>query len=236
MGTIEALSSWVERRRALRVPVRGVVVFHPSSDGDAAPEAPLHGQLENLSQSGALVNLASRPSETATLDIELRLPASDGSGWVSAHTVRVEQGGARSGGWRIAVAFDRVDARMRLAIEQTITAALAAARRRPILVIDDHVARRASLIDRLAERGMTPLAPKTPLDAIDLLTRSQLHVSVCMLAPGFGVPSTDLAAILSDSFPWITTEEITDDLEATTTRALDAWATTPVARIGAAVG
>ncbi|MBA3452482.1 MAG: hypothetical protein H0T42_05225, partial [Deltaproteobacteria bacterium] len=52
---------------------------------------------------------------------------------------------------------------------------------------------------------MTPLAPATPLDAIDLLTRAELHISVCLLAPGFGVGSTDLATSLSDSFPWVTT-------------------------------
>ncbi|HLL24854.1 MAG TPA: hypothetical protein VK427_22125, partial [Kofleriaceae bacterium] len=77
--------------------------------------------------------------------------------------------------------------------------------------------------------------PRTPLEAIELLTRAQLHVSVCMLAPGFGVPSTDLASILSDSFPWITTAEITDDLEETSSRALRLWASTPVARLGGAI-
>jgi hypothetical protein len=72
--------------------------------------------------------------------------------------------------------------------------------------------------------------------AIDLLSRSQLHVSVCMLAPGFGVASsTDLATILSDSFPWVTTAEISDDLEDTAERAVRAWAETPVARLGVAI-
>jgi hypothetical protein len=215
----------VERRGALRVPVRGVAVLH-------ADEGPLHGTLENLSQGGALLSVASRRELTAgTFDVELRL--ADVSGWVTARTVRAEPAAKR---WRIAVAFDRVDPATREAIEQTITAALAAAQRRPILVIDDRVERRTSLIERLSHRGMTPLAPKTPLEAIDLLTRAQLHVDVCLLAPGFGVPSTDLAAVLSDSFPWVTTTEISDDLDATAGRAIDAWHMTPVARLGAAIG
>lgn len=222
------LASGAERRGALRVPVRGVAVFHSSQTN-----GPLHGSLENLSQSGALVNVASKPGESTTLDVELRLPAPDGNGWVSARAVRVEAAGKR---WRVAVAFDRVEPAMREAIDATITAALSAARRRPILVIDDRTERRASLIERLFDRGMTPLAPKTPLEAIDLLTRSQLHVSVCLLAPGFGVPTTDLAAILSDSFPWVTTTEISDDLEATAGRAIEAWSATAVARIGTAIG
>lgn len=216
-----------ERRGALRVPVRGFAVLH-AEDGPG----PLHGSLENLSRSGALLAVASRPPH-ANLDLELRL--SEGDGWVTARTVRIEPPRAQRGRWKIAVVFDRVEPAIRAAIDSAIEHALAAAKRRPILVIDDQKDRRASLITRLVREGMTPLAPKTPLEAIDLLARAQLHVSVCMLAPGFGVPSTDLATILSDSFPWVTTAEISDDLDDTTSRAIAAWAETPVARLGGAI-
>jgi PilZ domain len=219
-----------DRRCALRVPVRGFAVLHAENG-----PGPLHGSLENLSQSGALVNVASKPPE-ANLDLELRL--SEGDGWVTARTVRIERANpaTQRGGWRIAVMFARVESQMRAAIDSAISHALSAAKRRPILVIDDHVDRRTSLITRLASEGMTPLAPKTPLEAIDLLTRSQLHVSVCMLAPGFGVATHDLASILADSFPWVTTAEIDDDIDATTSRAVTAWGATPIARIGLAIG
>jgi hypothetical protein len=215
----------VERRRTLRAPVRGVAVHH-------AAEGPLHGALENLSRGGALVNIACAPSRTReglaeeTHELELRL--SEGCGWVVARTVRLEPAAKR---WRLAVSFDRVDATIGAAIDAAIGSALSAAARRAILVIDDRADRRASLIDRLSNRGMTPLAPRTPLEAIELLTRTQLHVSVVLLAPGFGVASAELAALLADSFPWVTTTEITDDLEATTGRAVDAWAETPIARL-----
>ena len=56
MGDTESGS---ERRRAMRVPVRGTVVLR---GGDKA----LHGTLENLSQSGALVQLSAVP-ESGTL-------------------------------------------------------------------------------------------------------------------------------------------------------------------------
>jgi hypothetical protein len=207
-----------ERRRTLRVPVRGVAVLYASG-------GPLHGMIENLSQGGALVGVASRPLEQA-LDMEIRL--AEGSGWVVARTVRAEPHGRQ---WRIAVAFDRVDDSLREAIDASITSARGAARRRPILVIDENSDRKRDLISRLSDRGMTPLAPKTPLEAIDLLSRSQLHVGVCLLAPSFGVPSTDLRAVLTDSFPWVSVAEITDDLEATTHHAIDTWYTTPIARI-----
>ena len=209
----------------MRVPVRAVAVVHSRQDG------PLHGMLENLSQSGALVSV-SGPIPDATVDVELRLV--DGPGWVTARTVRMQPVPA-SRRWQLAVAFDRVPPDMRDAIEATILSAMSAARRRPVLVLDDQAERRSQLIARLAARGMTPIAPRTPLEAIDLLTRSQLHVDVCMLAPGFGVPSNDLAQVLSDSFPWVTTALITDDIEATATRAIAAWETTPVARLGVAI-
>jgi PilZ domain len=206
-----------ERRRALRVPVRGVAVLYGSS-------GPLHGMIENLSHGGALVSVASRPLEDE-LDIELRF--AEGSGWVSARIVRAQPG---LPGWQIAVAFDRVDDSLRTAIEASIASARGAALRRPILVIDENSDRKRDLIARLSNRGMTPLAPKTPLEVMDLLSRSQLHVGVCLLAPGFGVLSNDLRAVLSDSFPWVSVAEITDDLEATTHHAIDTWYATPIAR------
>jgi len=207
-----------ERRRALRVPVRGGAVLYGSS-------GPLHGMIENLSQSGALVSVASRPLEEV-LDIELRL--AEGGGWVVARIVRAQPAAL---GWLIAVAFERVDDSLRAAIDTSITSARGAAQRRPILVIDENSDRKRDLIARLSNRGMTPLAPKTPLEVMDLLSRSQLHVGVCLLAPGFGVPSNDLRAVLSDIFPWVSVAEITDDLEATTHQAIDTWNATPIARV-----
>src|SRR5690606_12728528 len=109
-----------------------------------------------------------------SLDVELKLGHE--TGWVSAHTVRIERTARR---WRVAVQFDHVNDQMRAAIESAIEHALRAAQRRPIMVIDDRPARRVNLATRLAARGMTPLAPRTPLEAIDLLTRTQLHVNVC---------------------------------------------------------
>ncbi|MBA3502445.1 MAG: PilZ domain-containing protein, partial [Deltaproteobacteria bacterium] len=151
----------------MRVPVRGFAVLHAENG-----PGPLHGSLENLSQTGALVNFASKPPD-ANIDLELRL--SDGDGWVTARTVRVERvnQNTQRGGWRIAVAFERVEPAIRAAIDTAINHAISAAKRRPILVIDDQAQRRSSLIERLVNEGMTPIAPRTPLEAIDLLTRSQ---------------------------------------------------------------
>jgi len=213
-----------ERRRAMRVPVRGHVVFH-------AALGPIPATLENLSRGGALVRIGSTP-EAAELELELRLV--DGSGSVRARTVRVEP--APDGGVRLAVEFERVAPTMRAVIEASISSALAAARRRPILVIDDQQPRRSRLIAALAKAGLTPFAPQTPLEAIELLTRAQLQVSACLLGSGFGVPTAELAAMLSESFPWVTTTEITDDLRSTLDRVIETWAQPPVARVDAAIG
>jgi len=212
------LASWSERRSALRVPVRGVAVFY-------AEDGAMHGTIENLSSSGALFSVVGVPFEES-IDVELKL--GDETGWVSAKTVRIERTARR---WKIAVQFDRVDPNMRAAIDGAIDHALRAAQRRPILVIDDRPSRRVNLATRLAARGMTPLAPRTPLEAIDLLTRTQLHVNVCLLAPSFGQSVDELRALVSDSFPWVTTAEISDDVELTVDRALEAWSGTDVARI-----
>jgi PilZ domain len=213
---------WSERRRALRVPVRGVAVLY-------AEDGATHGTIENLSSSGALVSVAGVPRDQA-LDVELKLGVD--SGWVTARTVRVERTAKR---FRIAVAFENIDPAVAAAIENAITAAIRAAQRRPILVIDDRIARRHDLVARLAARGMTPLAPRTPLEAIDLLTRTQLHVNVCLLAPSFGQSTAELRALVSDSFPWVSTAEISDDVEATVDRAVEAWSGTDVARLSAAI-
>jgi hypothetical protein len=216
------LASWSERRAALRVPVRGGAVFF-------AEDGAMHGTIENLSCSGALVTVAGVPFDE-NLDVELKLGIE--AGWVSAHAVRVERGGRR---FRVAVAFDEVAPAVRAAIEATIAAALRAARRRPILVIDDRIPRRHELATRLAARGMTPLAPRTPLEAMDLLARAQLHVSVCLLAASFGQTAEELGAVVSDSFPWVSIAAISDDLEATVDRAIDAWSGTDVARLPHAI-
>ena len=233
------LASWSERRRALRVPVRGVAVFY-GEDGA------LHGRIENLSQSGALVTVAAPPPDRApprghpgrismtgereALDVELKLGGD--TGWVGARAVRIEKSPRR---WRMAVEFERLEPPVRAAIEAAIESALRAAQRRPILVVDDDVARRIELVTRLAARGMTPLAPRTPLEAVDLLARPQLHVNVCLVAPSFGHTLDELRALLADSFPWLSFAAISPDLDATIDRALDAWAGTAVARLSPAL-
>jgi len=215
-----------ERRRAPRMPVRGVAVFY-GEDGAIC------GTIENLSKSGALVHVHGPRGESGdAVDVELKLGVD--TGWVSARTVRVERSAADRA-WQVAVEFDQVDDALRAAIDSAIASAVRAAKRRPILVIDDRAARRRDLVAKLSARGMSPLAPKTPLEAIDLLARAQLHVSVCLLAPSFGQTTSELRALLAHSFPWVSTEDIADDLDDTIERAIGAWSSTDVARLASAI-
>lgn len=204
----------MDRRRAMRVPIRGVAVFLGT-----------HATIENLSASGALL-LASGSFDPPDFELELKLGLESGS--LSARTVRVERTAAHT---RIAVEFDRVEPELQAAIEAAIEAAIRAAERRPVLVVDEQGARRASLIASLTARGMTPLAPTTPLEAIDLLARSHLHINVALLAS----PSLELRDMLSENFPWVTAAEISNDVEATVTAAADAWSASDTARLAVAI-
>jgi hypothetical protein len=194
-----------------------------------AEDGATHGTIENLSTSGALVTVAGVPSDQS-LHIELKLGGD--AGLVSARTVRVERTPKR---WRIAVEFENIDRAVAASIDAAISSAIRAAQSRPILVVDDRIARRTELVTRLAARGMTPLVARTPLEAIDQLTRTQLHVHVCLLAPSFGQSIAELHALVSESFPWVSTADISDNVEDTVDRALQAWASTDVARLSAAV-
>lgn len=196
-----------------------------------AHAGPMHGVLSNLSHSGALVDVRAPLAAFFAADVELRL--GERTTTVAARTVRVEVKPQRK--WQIAVAFENINAATHSAIEASIDEAFAAARRRPILVIDDHEARRQALVELLRDRGYTPLSPATPLDAIELLTRPELHVDICLLAKA-AFHGSDLGHVLEDSFPWVTPIEIIDDYETSAGLAIAAWEQTPVARLGSAIG
>ena len=212
----------VERRSALRVPVRGVAVCY----GD---NLPVRGTIENLSSSGALINLSGVP-DGDSLELELKLGHT--SGRVTARSVRVEHLARRT---RVALTFDHVDEHVRAAIDAAIDHAVIAAERRPVLVIDDNLRRRATLVALLESQGMAPVSARTPLDAIAVLTNPQLAVSVALLAPSFGHSIDALHHLVSDSFPWVCAAEISDDPYATLDRAQRAWSGTDIARLARAI-
>lgn len=198
-----------ERRSALRVPVRGVAVLYTADGATIAT-------IENLSQSGALVVARDVPAE-AMVDVELKL--GEETSRIRARAVRVERA-------RVALAFDEPQP----ALDAAIDHAVRAAHRRPVLVVDSQRTRRTALATRLAARGMTPLVPRTPLEAIDFLTRTQLHVNVAVLPV-----TSELHHVLADSFPWVSTAHISDDIDATVQRAVDAWIGTDGARLASAI-
>ena len=78
---------------------------------------------------------------------------------------------------------------------------------RQIIIVDDEPPRRSSLIDLLSAAGFTAIAPRTPLDAFDLLGRND-GTDMLLVAPSF-------QAAVDDSFPEYATEAIGDDLEST---------------------
>jgi predicted nucleic acid-binding protein len=192
-----------------------------------------HATIENLSSSGALLvtsHAFEQPLVDCACTLELKLGLE--SGWLSARTVRVERIAHQV---KIAVEFDQMEPELRGAIEAAIEGVIVAAARRPVLVVDDQLGRRADLIARLSARGMTPLAPRTPLEAVDLLARSHLHINVALLAPSFGQSSSDLRELFAESFPWVTATDISNDVEATVEAAARAWSANDVARLATAI-
>ena len=163
-------------------------------------------------------------------DLDLELKLGDETGWVSARTVRIERTSRRV---RIAVTFDRVDDQRARRDRHRDRARAPRCAAQAVLVDRRLAPRRVELATRLAARGMTPLVPSTPLEAIDLLTRTQLHVNVA--ARAVGSPSSELRALLADSFPWVSTAPISDDIDATVERAIDAWSGTDGARLATAI-
>src|SRR3954452_18284155 len=118
--------------------MRGIAVFH--GEGGV-----ISGTIENLSRTGALIQLTGIPTdrafdpemERAGLVPTLELKLGSESGLVGARPVRVEtvaRGPGSPRDFRIAVQFDRVDDDVQFAIDAAVLSAVRAAHQRPILV------------------------------------------------------------------------------------------------------
>jgi hypothetical protein len=186
---------------------------------------PVPAMLENLSATGALLTIPA--DRTARLDdIGLRIGLD--SGRLAARAVRVEHASRRT---RIALTFQYVDAHVRAVIDDAIDLSRAIAKRRPIIVLDDNETRRSILVDRLRGRGMSALAPTTPLDAFDELSRAHQKGCVCLLAPAFGQSAVGLRNVICETFPWAVTNMIGDEIDPTVDRALASWGDTDLAQL-----
>lgn len=196
----------VERRVAVRVPVRGIAICY-------GEQLPVRGTIENLSRDGALLDVMGLP-DGRLLELELALGGSRVR--LTARPVRAEPNASRT---RLALQFADVAPADRSVIDAAIDGAVAAAARPRVLVIDDDHRRLRALILALEQHGMTPLAPRTPLDAIDMLMNPELAVSTALLAPSFGHSLEALEGLVADSFPWVRAHLIDDDIASTARRA-----------------
>lgn len=206
-----------ERRRALRAPVHGVAVLH--RDRGTA-----RGHIENLSLTGVLVRVRAAkpaaPEGTEWCDVELRLSPAAKLVLVG-QVVRIE---ARRGELWIAIRFDGVSPDHEDAIEERVVQAFEGARQRPVLVVDGVEERRTGLADALRDRRMTPLTPRTPLEMIDLLSRPDRHIEVCLISSHFGdLRGREIAAAIGEAFPWVKVVFVADDAIATVDDVQAAW-------------
>lgn len=83
---------------------------------------------------------------------------------------------------------------------------------RPVVVVDGQEARRHDLAAKLRDRAMEPLTPRTPLEVVDLLARTERRVEVCLIGSRFHEHAgREMASALRDSFPWIKVVLVEDD-------------------------
>ncbi len=221
----------LDRRGAVRVPVRGVAVVYANG-------RKRRGTIENLSRTGALLRVAAAV-EGDDIDVELRVPgfvegAAASGARLAGKAIRVEPS-AGDHGARVAVEFvlDHIDEGTRGLLDVAIASAITAAMRRPVIIIDDQGERRRALAARLAARGMTPLLPATPLEAIDML--GQLHAAVCLVSGFRTIDAASFQSMVTDSFPWVKTAAISDDVDATVLRAAVTWSETDAGRLARAL-
>jgi hypothetical protein len=202
-----------EKRRALRAPVHGHAVLH----GDRAATA---GVIHNLSLGGALVRVGEVLGRTDALDVELRLPSARRV-MLRGHGIRVDREGD---GPRMAVGFDRVPPDAEDAIEDAVITALSATRARHVLVVDAIEERQLDVAAAMRARELTPLTPRTPLEAIELLGDPANQIDVCAVSARFAdVAGGELTAFLKEAFPWVRIVRIGDDAIAVADDAVEAW-------------
>jgi hypothetical protein len=173
------------------------------------------GRIENLSLGGTLVRTDER-DPLDVLDVELRLPQSR---WISvpARVVRPADGE------RIAVAFTDLSADAEDAIEDEIVGSLAAARARPVLVIDGAEERREEIAAALRARAMTPLVPRTPLEVVGHLLGAE-RVELCVVSTRFGdLRGGEVAGLIAELCPWMRVLDSIDDAPRLAQDAAAAW-------------
>ncbi len=202
-----------EKRRALRAPVHGHAILH----GHRGAEA---GVIHNLSLSGALVGVHEPLDEQDALTVELRLPTA-ARFTLRGHAVRVDR---RDDSPRMAVVFERVSADAEDAIEDAVVNALTATRAHCVMIVDAIEERRIDVAEAMRARDLTPLAPRTPLEVIDLLGDPTNQIDVCAVSARFaGLAGGDLTSFLKEAFPWVRIVRIGDDVVAVADDAVEAW-------------
>jgi hypothetical protein len=206
-----------ERRRALRAPVHGMVVLRRH-------QAAVRGAIENLSLSGVLVRSHGDLGDVEApddLEVELRLP----SARPMALTGRVVRCEVRDQALWIAIRFEEVPADCEDTIEDQVVDAFVETRRRPVVVIEGQEERRRGLAEALRERRMTPLTPRTPLEAVDLLASPERHVEVCLVSARFGdLHAREIEAMIRECFPWVRIVlAAEDDAEVSAEHAQAVW-------------
>jgi hypothetical protein len=155
----------IERRRHYRAGIEAGAVIHAS-------QMALRGRIVDLSLGGVRVrrvdeNLPTPAPGTAAM-VELEL---GGAGWV-AQDGRIH----RCDVGEIVIAFGPLAPEVEDLIEDEVLAAIEAARRPRMIVVDPSADRRRLVADKLRAAGCESYEAATPLEAIDLMERPRSHI------------------------------------------------------------
>lgn len=176
-----------ERRRHFRAGTEGAAVIHVAprtARGEAVPIA-LRGRIVDLSLGGVRVrrieDAAPCPAPGTAARVELEL-----GGWISqdGHVHRAAVG-------EIVVAFSRLASEVEDRIEDEVLAAIEAAKRPRMIVVDPSASRRRRVADTLRAAGCESYEAATPLEAIDLMERPRSHIRGVALAEHLTQTGTD---------------------------------------------
>ncbi len=157
-------------RRSYRTTTSGHVVVQVG-------RAMVHAHSLNLSLGGLLVDWTGRrPSPPVGAPVTVQLEVGD-SGWLRqrGHVQRCDAD-------RLAIGFHAMTADAEDRIEDRVLAALEAQRAPRLLIVDPSPVRRHAIAALLARAGYCSLEASTPLAALALLQRPQLHITAVAVA------------------------------------------------------
>jgi hypothetical protein len=192
-----------ERRRHFRAGLESGAVIHAS-------KIAIKGRIVDLSLGGVRVrrtdDQAPCPAAGAAAMIEMEIGE---RGWIAADGII-----RRAGLDEVVISFAPLAAEVEDLIEDEVLAAIEAARRPRMIVVDQQPDRRRRVAEKLRAAGCDSYEASTPLEAIDLMERPRSHIKGVAIAERLTTQtgSDEFCEFVGETNPGIKLALITDAL------------------------